>query len=435
MLGERDQIRYTVHIVKQNGLLDERFFVLEKEVDKLEKTRTIKRTQMAILLGALGAMGPFTIDMYLPSFPTIADDYGTTASLVQISLTACLIGLALGQLVIGPMSDVRGRKKPLAFFLFLYFAASLFCAFAPSIYLFIAGRVVQGFSAAAGLVVSRAVVRDMYSGRELTKFFALLMLVNNLGPILAPIVGGGVLAFTDWSGVFLVLSAIGIGLMLVVTWKMDETLPVERRQPSNIAQTFKSFGSLVKNREFMGYALAQGFMVGGIFAYVSGTPFVYQNIYGASPQLFSLLFGMNGIGIMIGSQVVGRFSDTISEAKFLRFGLWMSAVSSIVLVIMVLIHGPLYSIVIPIFFFVSSIGIIGTSAFSLAMETQGHIAGSASALLGLLPFALGSLTAPLVGIAGENTAVPMGLTIFGASMLAMIAYFGLARGAKKSPQS
>ncbi|WP_082087830.1 Bcr/CflA family multidrug efflux MFS transporter [Domibacillus indicus] len=393
-----------------------------------------KRTQMALLLGALGAMGPFTIDMYLPSFPTIADDYGTTASLVQISLTACLVGLALGQIIIGPMSDVRGRKKPLTFFLFLYFIASILCAFAPSIYWFIAARVVQGFSAAGGLVISRAVVRDMYSGRELTKFFSLLMLVNNLGPILAPIIGGGILAFTDWSGVFLVLSAVGITLMLIVTWRLDETLPVERRQPSNIMQTFRSFGSLVKSREFMGYALAQGFMVGGIFAYVSGTPFVYQNIYGVSPQMFSILFGLNGIGIMIGTQVVGRFSETISEARFLRFGLLMSAAASITLLVMVLVHGPLFSIVIPIFFFVSSIGIIGTAAFSLAMETQGHIAGSASALLGLLPFALGSLTSPLVGIAGEDTAIPMGLTIFGASMLALIAYFGLARSEKKSTQ-
>ena len=389
---------------------------------------------MAMLLGALGAMGPFTIDMYLPSFPTIADDYHTTASLVQISLTACLIGLALGQIIIGPMSDVRGRKKPLTFFLFLYFIASLLCAFAPSIYWFIAARVLQGFSAAGGLVISRAVVRDMYSGRELTKFFSLLMLVNNLGPILAPIIGGGVLAFTDWSGVFLVLSAVGITLMLVVTWKLDETLPVENRQPSNIMNTFRSFGSLLKNREFMGYALAQGFMVGGIFAYVSGIPFVYQNIYGVSPQVFSFLFGLNGIGIMISTQIVGRFSDNIPTERFLRIGLFMSAAAGTTLLAMILIHGPLYSIALPLFFFVSSIGIIGTSAFSLAMETQGHIAGSASALLGLLPFALGSMTAPLVGIAGENTAVPMGLTIFGASMLAMIAYFGLARSAKRSTQ-
>ncbi|MCP3760902.1 Bcr/CflA family multidrug efflux MFS transporter [Domibacillus sp. A3M-37] len=389
---------------------------------------------MAMLLGALGAMGPFTIDMYLPSFPTIADDYSTTASFVQISLTACLIGLALGQIIIGPMSDVRGRKKPLTFFLFLYFIASLLCAFAPSIYWFIAARVMQGFSAAGGLVISRAVVRDMYSGRELTKFFALLMLVNNLGPILAPIIGGGVLAFTDWSGVFLVLSAVGIILMLVVIWKLDETLPVEKRQPSSITQTFRSFGSLLGNREFMGYALAQGIMVGGIFAYVSGIPFVYQNIYGVSPQVFSFLFGLNGIGIMISTQIVGRFSDNIPTERFLRIGLFMSAAAGTVLLAMILIHGPLYSIAIPLFFFVSSIGIIGTSAFSLAMETQGHIAGSASALLGLLPFALGAMTSPLVGIAGENTAVPMGLTIFGASMLAMVAYFGLARSAKRSTQ-
>ncbi|OES46589.1 Bcr/CflA family drug resistance efflux transporter [Domibacillus iocasae] len=389
---------------------------------------------MAMLLGALGAMGPFTIDMYLPSFPTIANDYGTTASLVQISLTACLIGLALGQIIIGPMSDVRGRKKPLTFFLFVYFIASLLCAFAPSIYWFIAARVLQGFSAAGGLVISRAVVRDMYSGRELTKFFALLMLVNNLGPILAPVIGGGVLAFTDWSGVFLVLSAVGIILMLVVTWKLDETLPVESRQPSSIMNTFRSFSSLLKNREFMGYALAQGIMVGGIFAYVSGIPFVYQNIYGVSPQVFSFLFGVNGIGIMISTQIVGRFSDNIPTERFLRIGLFMSAAAGTVLLAMILIHGPLYSIAIPLFFFVSSIGIIGTSAFSLAMETQGHIAGSASALLGLLPFALGAMTAPLVGIAGENTAVPMGLTIFGASMLAMVAYFGLARSAKRSTQ-
>ncbi len=391
-----------------------------------------KRTQIALMLGTLAAMGPLTIDMYLPSFPTIADDYGTTASLVQISLTACLIGLGLGQIVIGPMSDVRGRKKPLTIFLFLYFFSSALCAVAPSIYLFIGARFLQGFSAAAGLVISRAVVRDMYSGRELTKFFALLMLIHNLAPIMAPVAGGGILAFIDWHGVFLLLSAIGLLLVLVVTWKLEETLPEEKRVPSSIAQTFRNFGSLVKDRQFAGYALTQGFIVAGIFAYVSGTPFVYQSIYGTSPQLFSVLFGLNGIGIMIGSQLVGRFSDRFSEASFLRFGLLMSTSASFLLVIMVLLQGPLFSIVIPIFFFVSSIGIIGTSSFSLAMESQGHIAGSASALLGLLPFVLGAVSAPLVGIAGEDTAIPMGLTIFSASALAMISYYGLVKKGEKT---
>ncbi|WP_342743391.1 Bcr/CflA family efflux MFS transporter [Domibacillus antri] len=188
-----------------------------------------KRMRFALLLGALAALGPLTIDTYLPSFPTIANDYGTTASLVQISLTACLLGLGFGQLVIGPMSDVRGRHRPLIFFLFLYFAASIFCAFAPSIFWFIGARFMQGFSAAAGLVISRAIVRDVYSGRELTKFFALLMLINNMAPILAPVAGSGILAFTDWNGVFIVLGAVGILLVLVVTWKLDETLPADRR--------------------------------------------------------------------------------------------------------------------------------------------------------------------------------------------------------------
>jgi DHA1 family bicyclomycin/chloramphenicol resistance-like MFS transporter len=249
-----------------------------------------KRLQLALLLGSLGLLGPFTIDTYLPSFPTIVKDYDTTASLVQVSLTTCLLGLGLGQLVIGPMSDVQGRRKPLRIFLFLYLIASIICAFAPNIYTFIGARFIQGFAAAGGLVISRAIVRDLYSGRELTKFFSLLMLVGNLGPIVAPIAGAIILAFTDWSGVFLVLSCIGIVLVLMVSWKLEETLPEEKRVPSDFSQVVKNFGSLFRDREFTGYAFTQGLIVAGIFAYVSGIPFVYQNIYGVTPQVFSLLF-------------------------------------------------------------------------------------------------------------------------------------------------
>lgn len=386
-----------------------------------------KRLRLAILLGSLAALGPLTIDMYLPSFPTIANDYGTTASLVQVSLTACLLGLGIGQLIIGPMSDVRGRRQPLLIFITLYFIASLACAFAPNILIFIIARFTQGFAAAGGIVISRAVVRDLYSGRELTKFFALLMLINNMAPILAPIVGGGILKFTKWNGVFIVLSVIGVLLLLFVSTQLEESLPAERRVPSNIGQTFKNFLSLIKDREFLGYALAQGFMMAGIFAYVSGTPFVYQNIYGTSPQMFSFLFGLNGIGILIGTQVVGHFAGMISEKMFLKFGLMMANIAGLSLVIILLFHGPLFAVVLAIFFFVSSIGIITTSSFSLAMETQSHIAGSASALLGLLPFVLGAATAPLVGIAGENTALPMGITIFACGLLALLSFYGLSR--------
>lgn len=382
-----------------------------------------KRFKLALLLGSLVALGPLTIDMYLPSFPTIVTEYSTSASLLQLSLTASLLGLGGGQIIIGPMSDVRGRRLPLITFLILYFVASALCSFAPNIYIFIGARFMQGFSASAGIVIARAIARDVYTGRELTKFFALLMLINNIAPILAPVIGSGVLVFTNWRGVFLLLGVVGILLTFVVTIKLEETLPKENRIPSNIGQTFKNFLILIKDRQFIGYALTQGFMMAGVFAYVAGTPFVYQNIYGASPQLFGLLFGMNGIGIMTGTFIIGRFADVISETTFLKTGLIMSFSASLALLMIVFFNGPFYAVVITIFIFISSIGIISTSSFSLAMESQGHIAGSASALLGLLPYVLGALSAPLVGIAGEDTAIPMGLVIFVGCSLALLSYY------------
>ncbi|MGP7816618.1 Bcr/CflA family multidrug efflux MFS transporter [Niallia sp. 01092] len=401
----------------------------------MNKLKENKRLRLALLLGSLALLGPFSIDMYLPSFPTIVEDYKTNASLVQISLTTCLLGLGIGQLIIGPMSDVQGRRKPLLTFLILYLLSSLACAFSPNIYFFIGARFIQGFAAASGLVISRAIVRDVYSGKELTKFFALLMLVNNLGPIIAPVTGGSILTFTNWTGVFIMLACVGIVLFLTVSWKLEETLPEENRVSSNFSQVLKNFISLLKDRQFAGYVLTQGFIIAGVFAYVSGTPFVYQNVYGVSPQVFSLLFGMNGIALMIGSQLVGRFTDVISEKTFLQIGLFLSTLSGAVLLVAILLHAPLLAVVIPIFFIVSSIGIIATTSFSLAMESQGHIAGSASALLGLLPFILGSLTAPLVGISGENTAVPMGIIIFSASFIALLSYYGLVRKGHSAVQT
>jgi len=389
----------------------------------LKKVVINKRFKLALLLGSLAALGPLTIDMYLPSFPTITNEFNTNASFIQFSLTSCLLGLGLGQLVIGPMSDVQGRRKPLIVFLALYFVASLACAFAPTLTIFISARFIQGFAAAGGIVISRAVVRDVYVGRELTKFFALLMLINNLAPILAPVVGSSILLFTTWRGVFITLSLVGIILVSTITFRFEETLPTEKRMPSNLKQTIGNFSELIKDRKFIGYALTQSFITSGIFAYVSGTPFVYQTIYGVSPQVFSILFGANGIGIMIGTIFIGKFADLIPETRFLKIGLLMSITASFSLFIVVLFHGPLFAVVISIFVFISSIGIISTSSFSLAIQDQGHIAGSASALLGLLPFIFGAISAPLVGIAGETTAIPMGAIMFSASLLAILSYY------------
>lgn len=388
-----------------------------------------KRARFIILLGALTSLIPFTIDMYLPAFPILANVFDTSASSVQLSLTATLLGLAIGQLFAGALSDMHGRRKPLIISLAIYVIASAACIFAPNIFIFVLLRFAQGFAASAGLVISRAIVRDVSSGAELTRLFALLMVVNNLVPLLAPSVGSGVLLFSDWKGIFLALSLLGLILLLISAFRLPESLPVEKRIPSNLLSTFSSFSTILKNRQFTGYALAQGFLIGGVFAYVSGTPFIYQNIYGVSPQVFSLLFGMNGIGLIIGSYAVGRFAHRISEKQFLERALYAAVAAGAVLLAVVSFNGPLWAVVIPIFFFVTSIGVVGTASFTLAMESQSKAAGSASALLGLLPFILGAATAPLVGIAGEETAVPMGLTIFTMCLIALLAYLFLAKNA------
>ncbi|PSL40107.1 DHA1 family bicyclomycin/chloramphenicol resistance-like MFS transporter [Planomicrobium soli] len=395
----------------------------------MENMTGFKRARFVLLLGALTSLIPFTIDMYLPAFPILAEVYSTTASSVQLSLTACLMGLGIGQLVAGALSDMHGRRRPLIVSLVVYVAASIACMFAPNIGVLIAMRFAQGFAAAAGLVISRAIVRDLASGAELTRVLALLMVISNVVPLLAPSVGSGVLLFADWKGIFFALAIVGFILLLITAFRMKESLPLEKRTPANWKSTFGNFASILKNRQFTGYALAQGFLIGGVFAYVAGTPFIYQNIYGVSPQVFSLLFGMNGFGLIFGSYAVGRFSHVFSEKRFLESALYLAAVSGAVLLAVVVMGGPLWAVAIPIFFFVTTVGVVAPSSFALAMQSQTRAAGSASALLGLVPFVLGALTAPLVGIAGEETAVPMGLTIFFMSFIALVAYHFLAKKA------
>ncbi|WP_127493275.1 multidrug effflux MFS transporter [Paenibacillus glycanilyticus] len=390
--------------------------------------------RQALLLGLFSTLGPFTIDMYLPAFPEIVEQLGSSASLVQFSLTACLLGLGIGQLVMGSLSDVYGRRIPLLISMAFYVASSLACAFSPNIVLLILFRFIQGVAASAGIVISRAIVRDLYSGHELTRFFSLLLLVGNLGPLVAPVAGSGVLSVTSWIGVFIFLAVLGIYLLSVTKWSLKETLPVDRRSPSNFGQQLRNYGSLLRDRQFVGYMLAQGIMIAGVFAYVSGTPFIYQNIYGVSPTVFALLFGSNGVSLIIGSQIVGRLAHRVSERSLLLFGLCLALLASIIVVVVTLVQGPLFTLVIPLFVFVASIGITSTAAFPLAMESQANQAGSAAALLGVIPFLLGAVVAPLVGIAGEDTAVPLGIIILITSIAAMLAYFLLVRRGTSAPK-
>ncbi|MCY8055891.1 MFS transporter [Bacillus inaquosorum] len=387
-----------------------------------------ERLALAFLLGMLAILGPLNIDMYLPSFPEIADDLSASASLVQLSLTACLVGLTIGQLIVGPVSDAQGRRKPLLICIFLFALSSLFCALSPNITTLVAARFLQGFTASAGLVLSRAIVRDVFTGRELSKFFSLLMVITAVAPMVAPMTGGAILLlpFATWHTIFHVLTIIGFLLVLLIALRLKETLPPEKRIPSSIGTSVKTMGSLLKDRSFMGYALTVGFIHGGSFAYVSGTPFVYQDIYGVSPQVFSILFGINGLAIISGSFIIGRFGGIIHEKSLLRMAVITAMIATAVLLTMTMIHGPLSTLVISIFIYMITIGMVLTSTFTLAMEKQGHRAGSASALLGMLPLLLGSIVSPLVGI-NETTAIPMGAIMFVTAVIGSLAFFGLTK--------
>ena len=373
-------------------------------------------------------MGPLNIDMYLPSFPGIASDLDTTATLVQTSLTACLLGLAIGQLIFGPLSDSLGRKRPLLVALPLFAGASLLCALAPNITVLIGARFLQGFTASAGVVISRAVVRDVFSGRALTKFYALLMVINAVAPMVAPMAGGAILSFegTSWKSIFIFLSLIGLIIFAIIAWKLQETLLSEHRIPSSIGVTIKTMGSLLKDRSFIGYALVVGFVHGGSFAYVSGTPFIYQDIYGVSPQVFSILFGINGLAIITGSFLIGRLGDLIHEKSLLQIAVTINLIATFLLLIMTVIQGPLASLVILIFIYMITIGMTITSTITLGMEKQGHRAWSASAVLGMLPLLMGSIFSPLAGINGVST-IPMGAILFTTSLIGFTAYFTLVK--------
>jgi DHA1 family bicyclomycin/chloramphenicol resistance-like MFS transporter len=367
--------------------------------------------RLVLLLAALSSFGPLSIDMYLPALPGMARDLQTSAAVAQLSLTACLAGLATGQLLAGPLSDARGRRRPLLIGVAGYAAASALCAAAPSIWALLALRLVQGFAGAAGIVIARAIVRDLYDGDELARFYALLLMVNGAAPILAPIAGAQLLHFTTWRGIFAVLALIGVALLGAAAAGLPETLPPGRRRSGGGRAILRDGRRLVTDREFCGYALASGLAFGAMFAYISGSPFVLQAMFGISPQLFSVIFAVNGLGIIVAGQVARRLIGRVSPRALLTAGLTGSAAGGVALLIAALAGAGLPAILPALFVVVASVGFILPNATALALASHASDAGSASAVLGLAQFAIGAAAAPLVGVAGPHTDLPMAIVI------------------------
>ncbi|PIC73614.1 multidrug effflux MFS transporter [Sporosarcina sp. P17b] len=395
----------------------------------LQKKIPMPTVWLVILLGSLSAFGPLSMDMYLPGLPIVAEDLNASTSLVQLSLTACLLGLGVGQLIFGPLSDIYGRRKPLVITLSVYAIASVLCAFSPNIWIFVALRFVQGLTGAAGIVIARACARDLYVGSELTKFMAMLSIVSGSAPILSPIIGGVVLNYASWPTVFLLLGVIGLLMFLSTAFFLPDTLPVEARSESGMLAVIKTFSGLLRDKWFLSIALTQGLIMSSLFAYIAGSPFVLQNIYGITAQQFSLFFAMNGIGIITAAQVTGRLSGRIHELKFLRAGVLLSFTASIVLLLTVWNEWSLAVIATALFFMVSSVGLVSPAAFSLAMQSQGKSAGSASAFIGLVPFIGGAIVSPLVGLAGDSSAWPLSIIVLTCSTAALVIYFAVVQKA------
>jgi DHA1 family bicyclomycin/chloramphenicol resistance-like MFS transporter len=370
------------------------------------------RLRFYLVLASLTTLGPFSLDMYLPGLPALAKDLGSTESTSQFTLTTRLFGLGIGQLLAGPISDTTGRRRPLIVGLATYVITALLCAVAPSIYPLIGFRLLQGIASGATAVIATAVVRDRYTGRAAARFFSLLVLVTLISPLFAPIFGGELLLVTSWRGVFLTLAVIGVGLVLVATLGLSETLPRVQRRGGGFRNAVQTMGRLAADRAFISYALPAALGGGAIFAYLAGSSFALQRTYGASPQVYGLLFALNGLALGVSSQTNRWLLGRVSTERLFRVGLILLAAAGVALLGTVALRlGGLWSVVVPVMAIITSNGFVGPNSLALALSPHADAAGTGSALFGALRFAIGGVMAPVVGIVGSSTALPLALTM------------------------
>jgi DHA1 family bicyclomycin/chloramphenicol resistance-like MFS transporter len=379
--------------------------------------------RLVLLLGVLVALGPFTIDMYLPALPVIAPDLGSTPAAVQLTLTGTLAGVAAGQLLIGPLSDALGRRRPLVAGVAVHVVASLLCVLAPSVAVLGVLRAFQGFGAAAASVVGMAVVRDLFSGRAAATLFSRLMLVIGASPVLAPTVGGEVLRWSTWRGVFAVLALLGTGVLAMAVRSLPETLPAHRRRDAGGVRAVRTYAALLGDRAFGGLALVGGLVMASLFGYVSGSTFVFQGQYGMSQQEFALVFGSGAVALIGATQLTAPLLRRWTTRQILVAGLALGAASGAVLVAVTALSsstpklGGLPVLLVLLWLVLAGQGLTFPTIPALAMSRYEATAGSAAALLGAAQCGVAALAAPVVGLLGTD-ALAMALTLTGGMLAA-----------------
>ena len=379
---------------------------------------------LVLVLGALSAIGPLTIDTYLPALPQLTADLGATDPQAQLTITGLLIGLGLGQLVIGPWSDAVGRRKPLLLGLIAHTLMSVLCAMAPSVTLLAVTRTLQGLAGAAVAVVAMAVVRDLFSGIRAAQLLSRLILVLGIAPILAPSLGSALLNFTSWRGIFVVLAVMAVLLLVLAFFGLPETLPPSRRQPATIRGALHSYRVVLTDRLFVVMVLVAGLMFGTLFAYISGAPFILQGLYNLTPQQFGVAFSANAVGMIVMTQINPILVRRYGPVRVLSVAVLTGLGAAIVLLaITALGIGGLIGFMIPLFFVVSSAGLSFPNAPAIALNRHGESAGTAAAMLGAAQFMLGGAIAPLVGVFANGTAVPLAAIMVGTTGVATVLFW------------
>ncbi|MFL5800486.1 MAG: Bcr/CflA family multidrug efflux MFS transporter [Roseiflexaceae bacterium] len=364
--------------------------------------------RLTLVLGSLSAFGPLSTDMYLPGLPALAREFRTDTAAAQLTLSIFFIGLALGQALYGPIADRVGRRRPLLAGIALYTIASGACALAPSIESLIVLRFAQALGGCAGMVIARSVVRDCFDAHNSARMYSFLMLVMGLAPITAPFIGGQLLLAFSWRAIFWLLGGFGLLCLVMVAFGLPETLPDERRLRAGLGQALAVYGRLLADRRFVGYALSGGLVMAGMFAYISGSPFVFIELYGVAPQHYGWIFGANALGLIGASQINRWLLTRYRGEAILTTALAIYATAALLLALVAATgFGGLLGLLPPLFVCVASVGLVGPNTTAAAMAPHGQIAGSASALLGTLQFVVGAGAGALVGVLYNGTALPM----------------------------
>ncbi|MDY7577411.1 Bcr/CflA family multidrug efflux MFS transporter [Herbaspirillum sp. RTI4] len=381
-----------------------------------------------IMLAVLTAFGSLSIDMYLPSFSTIAHEFGVGINMVQLTLASFLVGLALGQMFYGPLSDRYGRKPPLYFGIGIYVVVSAACVFVHSIESLIVLRFFQGLGACAGIIIPRAAIRDKMGAAGSARAFSLLMLVFGLAPILAPFFGGLALQAWGWRSIFVILTVFGAGCLIAMHFIMEETLDRHQAKPLQLGRTLRQYLDLLRHPQFIAYAVNGGLMQAAMFAYIAGAPFVLIELHGIAPEHFGYVFGANAVGLIIFSQVNARLVRKHPLDYLLKRALWVAAGVTATMAVLIAAGADSLAVVLIGFFgFTCSYGCISPNVAAIALSEQGQQAGTASALMGTLQFGMSVLAGVGISIWHDGTALPLAIMMAVCTVGGLCLYLGVAR--------